>query len=126
MSGSMEDLLLKMMEKAESESKPQDIAEIENNLKTALESLNNKHSFNVGDLVQQKALLGRYKFPKNGIPAIVTKVLETPIIDGENDTSSSSFNNPLDMVIGVIRDDVLFEHHVDSRRFEPYVKKTEV
>ena len=86
-----------------------------------------KHGFKVGDLVQQKRGLDMYTHPKVGSPALVTKILDKPIIETDQDSNSTSFRTPMDMVILVLiergKECRMAEVHVDSRRFEPYKGK---
>ncbi|TVQ85703.1 MAG: hypothetical protein EA400_14890 [Chromatiaceae bacterium] len=63
--------------------------------------------------------------PLPGEPAVVVSVLESPVPDNEQESGSTYFREPLDLVLGVIWDKephrgdfVLF--HFDSRRFLPW------
>ena len=89
-------------------------------LKSAFDSLQTKHTFSQGDLVQWKTNLANKKSPKEGEPCIVTEVLAEPIFDPVNETGNQYFKERLDMKIGIFKGNTFYEFHVDSRRFEPY------
>lgn len=78
------------------------------------------NAFIKGQFVMWKPGLKNRKCPEYGEPAIVTAVLPTPIFDpAENAAGSPYFQEPLSLVIAVLRDDDLLEFRVDGRRFEP-------
>ena len=74
-----------------------------------------------GMLVQWKPGLKNRKRPRPNEPGIVIEILENPVYDKENGSGSPYFNEPLDLVVGVIdEDDDLSIFHYDKRRFMPY------
>ena len=75
--------------------------------------------FKIGDLVQWKQGLKNRSFPAFGEPAVITQVLDKPIYDpSEADACSPFFREPLTIVIAVLHDGNLREHHADGRRYE--------
>ncbi len=82
--------------------------------------LSEKHQFQVGDLITWKRGLKNGKYPRQGYPAIVTRIYDTPLIREDMDSGSNHYREPLDMVILVDTGDEVSEFHVDSRRFRPY------
>jgi hypothetical protein len=87
-------------------------------LRALEKSINQKHDFKTGDVVTWKSGLKNKKSPEYGNPAIVTRVLPIPIADKDR-SGSPYFNEPLDIVIGILDEDGDFlEYHADSRRFE--------
>lgn len=75
--------------------------------------------FKIGDLVQWKQGLKNRRFPAFGEPAVITQVLDKPIYDpSEADACSPFFREPLTIVIAVLHDGNLREHHADGRRYE--------
>ena len=67
-----------------------------------------------------KAGLKNRKFPDYGEPSIVTAVLPAPIFDpNESSAASPYFQEPLNLVIGMFREDDFIEFRMDGRRFEP-------
>jgi hypothetical protein len=85
------------------------------------EDFKKTHEFKPGDLVEWKKGLKNRKLPPQGFPAIVIQVLKEPIYDTEKDSGSAYFREPLDIVLGIIeREGVFNQYYYDSRRFEPY------
>jgi len=94
-------------------------------LRERLRRLQQPHRFQVGDLVTWKPGLKNRRVPLHGQPAVVVAVLDEPIRDSDQESGSTYFRDPLDIVLGVIWDKdpgrgdfVTF--HFDSRRFEPW------
>jgi hypothetical protein len=84
-----------------------------------------RHPFKPGDRVTWKPGLQNRRVPLAGQPAVVVSVLDEPVLDNEQESGSTYFREPLDLVLGVIWDKaphrgdfVLF--HFDSRRFQPW------
>jgi len=76
-----------------------------------------RYEFKQGDIVQWKP-----KFRNSTItgPFLVLEVLKEPVFD-HNIPSDCYFNEPLDIIVGVIDSDECFWcYHFDSRRLEPY------
>jgi hypothetical protein len=84
------------------------------------------HNFQPGDLVQWKPGLKNRDFPKYGEPAIVQEVKKKFFAVADYlDSSSPSFQEPLDLVLGVLDCYQNFlSLHFDQRRFEPYQPHT--
>ncbi len=89
-------------------------------LREARQAMLVTHTFEVGQLVKWKPSLKNRRLPEYGSPAIVQEVLEVPIREDDQKPSSSYFNEPLDLVLGVFQDDTFVTYYFDSRRFEPY------
>jgi hypothetical protein len=94
-------------------------------LRERLRRLQQPYRFLVGDLVTWKPGLKNRRVPLNGQPAVVVAVLDEPLLDSEEESGSTYFRDPLDIVLGVIWDKdpgrgdfVTF--HFDSRRFQPW------
>lgn len=86
-------------------------------LKELYDSINVKHSFKPGDLVQTKPGLNHKKV-KVGI---VSKILDAPVFDKSSNPGSPYFNEALDIIMGKLGSGgVYVECHLDSRRLEPY------
>lgn len=87
--------------------------------------LNTAHRFAPGDLVTWKLGLKNRRAPRYGEPAVVVCVLETPLFDGDQESGSTYFREPLNLVLGMIweqgpgRGDFVTFHY-DGRRFEPW------
>ena len=85
--------------------------------------LNERHEFQPGLLVAWKPGLQNLKLLAAGEPAIVTEVLEAPVVasDSSHTEAGPYFRERLDMKIGVIDSSGdMLEFRVDSRRFRPY------
>lgn len=87
-------------------------------------SLMNKSNFNVGDIVKWKPNFRNRELPEYDEPLIILEILETPILDKEEGPSSTYFNEPLDMIVGMIAEEGEFiTFYYDSRRFEHFNQK---
>jgi hypothetical protein len=72
-------------------------------------------------LIKWKAGLKNKKKPRYEEPGIVVAVLDKPIYGKTDESGSSYFQEPLDVLVGFIDDDTDFVvFHFDSRRFMPY------
>ena len=94
-------------------------------LRERFEGLTHSHSLRPGDVVSWKPGLRNRRWPSYGKPAIVVETFATPVYDGETNSGSPSFREPLDVALGVFVEDG--EHrgdflvwHVDSRRLQPF------
>ncbi len=77
--------------------------------------------FKVGDLVKWKNGLKNRKLPKKYQPAVVVAVLDTPILNIEDNSGSPYFREPLDIVLGVVSEDGVFNtYYYDKRRFTSF------
>jgi hypothetical protein len=75
--------------------------------------------FKRGEVVRWKPGLKNKKYPKEDQIAMVIQQLEKPVVESERDSGSPYFNEPLDLVLGVLDDDGdLMVFHYDKRRFE--------
>lgn len=88
--------------------------------------MNTLRDFHDGDLVTWKCeALRNRKNPESGVPAIVMRILDQPVIEAGISSGRSDFMEPLDVVIGFIEADGRFcELHVDGRRITKYVEKS--
>jgi hypothetical protein len=90
-------------------------------LKDHYSDLTRKHTFECGQLVQlKKGLEGNLKLPSPGHPAIVTKILDTPIIDKTVGNGNPDFGREFDVILMVLTSGRAIEFTFDSRFFEPY------
>ncbi len=92
------------------------------NLKQIGISFVKEYNFTKGDIVVWKNNLKNKIRPAYGEPCFVLDILQTPAIDEEKSAGTPYFNEPLDLVLGMIDEDgdfVVF--HYDKRRFEPYL-----
>ncbi|MDM8557835.1 hypothetical protein [Candidatus Parabeggiatoa sp. HSG14] len=121
-----QDKLIAMLEKLASESDDDTTEDNydENhvaNLQKTYESFLEKHNFKKGQLVKWKKGLCNRPLPMENQPAIVMEILENKLLQSEQETASTYFREPLDIVLGLIdRDGTLITFHYDSGRFEPY------
>ncbi len=94
------------------------------NLTRVYKKLLESHDFQVGDLVKWKPGLKNKKRPYVDQPAIVVQLLETPIINRNEETGSTYYREPLDIILGLFDDEGEFlMFYYDKRRFEPYSEK---
>jgi hypothetical protein len=100
---------------------PEEIKVLNRNLTRSFESMLTKHSFKPGLLVRWKDGLKNKAVPEYNQPAIVWEVLQQPVFDNAKTLGAGSrfFNEPLDIVLGVMDDDTFILFHYDSRRLEP-------
>jgi hypothetical protein len=91
-------------------------------LRLAREGFDKVYDFKSGDLVVWKKGLRNKARPSPTEPAIVMQILEAPLRDKDKqDSGTPYFNEPLDLVLGLIDDDGDFAlFHYDKRRFEPF------
>lgn len=83
--------------------------------------LHDKAYFTTGDIVVWKDGLKNKNYPEYGQPAIVLRRLDNPIVNPVEDSGSTYFNEPLDIVLGLIsrdEDDAFLVFYYDSRRFK--------
>jgi hypothetical protein len=83
-----------------------------------------KHSFRPGMLVMWKPGLKNRRWPENGEPIIVVSLLDTPVFDNQ-ESGSTYFREPLDMVIGVFLDsgehrEMFLTFHACSERYQTW------
>jgi hypothetical protein len=91
-------------------------------LRTARDVFDKVYDFKRGDLVVWKKGLRNKAKPALNEPAIVMQILDTPLRDQDKqDSGTPYFNEPLDLVLGLIDEEGDFAiFHYDKRRFEPY------
>lgn len=87
--------------------------------------LRKAYRFKPNDLVTWKPGLKNRRAPAYGIPAIVISVLDEPLFDTEQESGSTYFREPLDLVLGLLWDcdpgrGDFVTFHFDSRRFQPW------
>lgn len=90
-------------------------------LRELFDTFTAKHTFEPGMLIQWKPNLRNKKKPNYDEPCIVIELLSEPVFGKTDESGSSYFREPLDMIAGFLDDDgdfVVF--HFDSRRFMPF------
>jgi hypothetical protein len=89
-------------------------------LKKQVLTLLEAHEFKPGEFVTWKEGLKNRKRPEYGEPVVVVEVLDQFLTSDKFDSASSYFNEPLDIVLGMLNaDDELITYHFDRRRFQP-------
>jgi hypothetical protein len=90
-------------------------------LRTAKDGFDKVYDFKPGDLVIWKKGLRNKARPALNEPAIVMQILDTPLRDQDKqDSGTPYFNEPLDIVLGLIDEEGDFAiFYYDKRRFEP-------
>ena len=79
-----------------------------------------RYEFHPGQLVRWKPELRNRNFPAYGECGVVVSILPEPVIDPSNDSGSSYYREPLDIVLGFVDGEGDFiTYHFDSRRFAP-------
>lgn len=82
--------------------------------------------FKRGDLVVWKEGLKNKNFPEYGQPAVVIEQLERPIINLSDDSGSSYYREPLDLILAILSGEGQFvTFYYDSRRFQIWTSQTE-
>lgn len=94
-------------------------------LRQRYELFNRNYKFVPGDLVTWKPGLKDRRVPAYGQPAVVMEMIAQPILDTDQESGSTYFRQPLDMVLGVIWEydpnrSEFVTFHFDSRRFQPW------
>jgi hypothetical protein len=122
-----EDSEKEILEKAKDEKNLEPLSE--NEQKKKIEQINSTynsflkaHSFREGQLVKWKEGLKNKMLPRTNEPAVVIKILDTPIFEENENAASPYFKEPLDLIIGIFDEEIesLILFHVDKRRFQPY------
>lgn len=90
------------------------------NLKNNFSRINEAINFEKGDLVKWKKGLKNKRFPEYNQPVVVIDILTEPYISENEETGSSNFREPLDLLLGVLIHDSFSIFHYDKRRFEKY------
>jgi len=89
-------------------------------LRKAVQVLNERHEFSVGDIVQWKPGLRIKKHPGEGSPAIVVEILDPPVKATE-EVDNFAYNEDLDLKLGVFFDEDSFVTFLfPSARFMPW------
>lgn len=92
------------------------------NLLSSCKEMEKTYDFKRGDVIIWKKGLKNKARPSINEPIVVLEILEKPIFDVvEKGASSPYFQEPLDLVAGLVDEDgdfIIF--HYDKRRFEPY------
>lgn len=95
-------------------------------LRRLYEAYKIKYDFCEGDLVQWKKGMKDRRLPNEEEPAVILRILDEPVYDHTQDGGSQYFNEPFDMVLGVLGSDGKFAtYHFNSQRFEPYKASNE-
>jgi hypothetical protein len=99
-------------------------AEAVDALRETCNAFHARETFKPGDVVRWKERLRNRSMPPYDIPAVVVEILPEPILDTESSSGTTSFREPLDIVIALYVDSDSGEdegvgiYHFDSRRFE--------
>jgi hypothetical protein len=114
--------VLSLLEKKKESEQPKSYGEDDvKQLQESYDSFLQNHDFKKGELVKWKRGLKNRKFPEENQPAIVTELLDEPIINSESNSGTPYFREPLNIALGIIdRDGDFLIFHYDKRRFEPY------
>jgi hypothetical protein len=101
---------------------PEEAKALNQKLIRAFEAMLTKHSFKPNQLVCWKPNLKNRALPEYNEPAIVWEILPEPLYDSvkAHGAGSSYFNEPLDIVLGVMDEDKFLLLYYDSRRLEPF------
>ncbi len=98
-------------------------ADYADRLRELSKSMDRRHELRPGQFVRWKPGLRNRLRPEYNQPAIVRAILPAPVFDTSElgrDGGSAGFNEPLDLVLGLIVENGDFvEFHYDRRRFEP-------
>jgi hypothetical protein len=79
---------------------------------------NEKTTFAAGDIITWKKGLRNRQRPNYEETVVVMEVLEKPLRRTDLDAGTQSFNEPLDIKVGMLQSDGdIIVIHVDSRRF---------
>lgn len=89
-------------------------------LRNTLQVYQRANSFEPGDLIKWKPFMKNRLYPADSEPAIVVAVLPEPVYDNSQTAASPYFREALDLVCGVIQDDVFITYHLSSARMEHY------
>lgn len=94
-------------------------------LRERFETLTTHYRFKPGDLVGWKPGLRNRKVPSYSAPTIVVEVLDEPILDRGEESGSTYYREPHDLILGVLWDREpgrgdFVTFHFDSRRFQPW------
>ncbi len=74
--------------------------------------------FRPGDLVRWQPRMKNVKWPQYGEAAVVVECLDPPVQEGERESGSPYFRNPLTLILGLQHKDGFHCWHFDGRRFE--------
>lgn len=102
------------------EEKMADTKETALKLKKCFKSFKIENNFKEGQLVSWKKGLKNRKYPEYDEPAIVIKALDTPIYSDTSESGSPYFQEPLDIILGVIVNGDFENFYYDKRRFNPF------
>jgi hypothetical protein len=122
MAKKLETEIVEMLKERFRNRKIEDVPEHISKLRMAKDMFDKFYDFKSGDLVVWKQGLRNKARPALNEPAIVMQVLDTPLKDqNKQDSGRPYFNEPLDLILGLIDEDGEFVvYHYDKRRFEPY------
>jgi hypothetical protein len=112
------------LEADESNSLVDPTEETGQHLVVLLERLNNgrERSLRPGMLATWKPGLKNRRYPRYGEPVVVVALLDTPVNDPKYESGTPYFQEPLDLLLGIMRgeDHEFLVYHVDRRRFQPH------
>jgi hypothetical protein len=116
------DFLKIILKRALEESKTEnvDIPKKIETLKQLKELYDRKTDFKKGDIIKWKGQLKNRKLPEYNEPVIILEILENVIYNSDEQIGSTYFNEPMDIKVGIIKDNSFLTFHFDSSRFELY------
>lgn len=91
-------------------------------LQTLYQRLTNgrEQALRPGMMAVWKPGLKNRRFPRYGEPAVVVEMLDPPILNHEDESGSTYYREPLNILLGILhRDGDFLVYHFDRRRFQP-------
>lgn len=122
-----EELLKALISKIKSQAaEPINVRGYTQRLMDVLNNYNETTSFEVGQLVVWKEGLKNKKMPDYGVPAVVVKVYETPVIDEQAPLASPYYGEELNLKLAFLdEDNELLTFHYDGNRFKIFEQEDE-
>jgi hypothetical protein len=124
---SVEDLQKKIdfFKDKNAEFKVDNISEYIEKLKSALKDFETHYEFRVGDILVWKSCMNNKMLPKINQPVIVIEVFKEAIFDTSKESSSTYFQELLDMKIGLLHpeDNVFITYFANSQRYRPLISQ---
>ncbi len=114
--------ILANIEDSDNELLAEPVEDAADRLLTLYQRLTNRRetALRPGRMAVWKPGLKNRRFPQYGTPAIVVEVLDPPILDHDNESGSTYYREPLDLLLGILHKDGDFLlYHFDRRRFQP-------
>lgn len=122
----LEERLIEALKERQEKVENRKIEDIDSYIKSLQKRTNlflQEHDLKKRDVVIWKEGLKNKVRPAYGEPCTVLDILHNPIFDNDKNSGSPYFNEPLDLVLGIIDEENDFLIlHCDKRRFQPYKK----